>query len=80
MILFKALLRVADGQLPQAQALQAEMAKGGGIESIVVQEFLEAAKAQPAFSLTKIRWASEVARIIDEIDPPAIRDSPLPGT
>lgn len=36
-------------------------------------------KAQPAFSLTKQRWAREVARVIDELDPAAIRGTPLPG-
>jgi enoyl-CoA hydratase len=38
-----------------------------------------AAKKQPAFALTKQRWAREVARIIDELDPEAIRNAPLPG-
>jgi len=38
-----------------------------------------AAKQQPAFGLTKQRWAREVARIIDELDPEAIRSAPLPG-
>ncbi len=33
-----------------------------------------AQKAQPAFSVTKKRWAREVARIIDELDPGAIRE------
>jgi hypothetical protein len=42
------LLYVADGNLPQAQSLLADLAKGGGIESIVVQDLLDAAKAQPA--------------------------------
>lgn len=37
------------------------------------------AKAQPAFGLTKQRWAREVARVIDELDPEAIRSAPLPG-
>ena len=32
-------------------------------------------KAQPAFSLTKQRWAREVARIIDELDPEAVRQT-----
>lgn len=36
-------------------------------------------KQQPAFGLTKKRWAAEVARIIDELDPEAIRSAPLPG-
>lgn len=49
--------------LPKALELAAFMAK----------------KAQPAFSLTKIRWASEIARIIDELDPAAIKSTPLPG-
>jgi Delta3-Delta2-enoyl-CoA isomerase len=30
-------------------------------------------KAQPAFGLTKQRWASEIGRIIEELDPAAIR-------
>lgn len=30
-------------------------------------------KAQPAFGLTKQRWASEIQRTIDELDPAAIR-------
>ncbi|MCK7522464.1 MAG: enoyl-CoA hydratase/isomerase family protein [Ignavibacteriales bacterium] len=53
-----------DELVPRAMELAAYMAK----------------KAQPAFSLTKIRWAAEVARIIDELDPAAIEESPLPGT
>jgi Delta3-Delta2-enoyl-CoA isomerase len=53
----------ADRLLPSALELAAYMAK----------------KAQPAFSLSKQRWAAEVARIIDELDPAAIRDTPLPG-
>lgn len=31
-------------------------------------------KAQPAFGLTKQRWAAHIARIIDELDPEAIRE------
>lgn len=38
-----------------------------------------AAKAQPAFGLTKQRWAREVARVIDQLDPEAIASAPLPG-
>ncbi|HUT52923.1 MAG TPA: enoyl-CoA hydratase/isomerase family protein [bacterium] len=38
-----------------------------------------AQKKQPAFSLTKQRWAKEVARVIDELDPIAIRSAPRPG-
>ena len=38
-----------------------------------------AKKQQPAFGLTKKRWAREVARIIDELDPGAIREAALPG-
>jgi len=47
-------------------------------KSIELAAFM-GAKAQPAFGLTKQRWASEVARIIDELDPEAIRSTPLPG-
>ncbi len=36
-----------------------------------------AAKKQPAFSLTKKRWAAWVARTIDELDPEAIKNTPL---
>jgi len=36
-------------------------------------------KAQPAFGLTKKRWAEWVARIIDEKDPAAIQEMHLPG-
>jgi Delta3-Delta2-enoyl-CoA isomerase len=32
-----------------------------------------AAKKQPAFGLTKQRWAARIARVIDELDPDAIR-------
>ena len=35
---------------------------------------LMAAKAQPAFGLTKQRWAAHIARIVDELDPAAIRE------
>ena len=52
-----------DELLPRAMELAAMMAR----------------KAQPAFSLSKQRWAAEVARIIDVLDPDAIRDTPLPG-
>ncbi len=50
----------------------------------VVQSSLElarfmAGKAQPAFGITKKRWAREVARIIDELDPEAIQEMKLPG-
>jgi enoyl-CoA hydratase/carnithine racemase len=38
-----------------------------------------AQKKQPAFSLTKQRWAREVAHVIDELDPAAIASAPLPG-
>ena len=44
------LMYLADGNLPQAQALQAEMIKGAGIEGIAVQELMEAAQAQPAIA------------------------------
>ena len=53
-----------DRLLPQALELAAFMAK----------------KAQPAFGLTKQRWAREVARVIDELDPEAIRSTALPGS
>jgi enoyl-CoA hydratase len=53
-----------DELAPKAMELAAYMAK----------------KTQPAFSLSKQRWAAEVARIIDELDPEAIRNTPLPGT
>jgi enoyl-CoA hydratase len=36
-------------------------------------------KQQPAFGLTKQRWASHIARVIDELDPEAINSMPRPG-
>jgi enoyl-CoA hydratase len=39
-----------------------------------------AQKQQPAFSVSKKTWAREIARIIDELDPDAIRSMSLPGT
>jgi enoyl-CoA hydratase/carnithine racemase len=41
--------------------------------SIKLANFM-AQKAQPAFALTKKRWAREVVRIIDELDPEAIKE------
>jgi len=41
--------------------------------SIELAKFM-AQKAQPAFALTKKRWAREVVRIIDELDPEAIKE------
>jgi len=38
-----------------------------------------AQKQQPAFSVSKRSWAREIARIIDELDPDAIRSMDLPG-
>jgi len=46
-------------------------------KAIELAQFM-ASKAQPAFGLTKQRWAREVAKIIDELDPEAIRGQ-LPG-
>jgi enoyl-CoA hydratase/carnithine racemase len=42
-------------------------------KSIELAGFM-AGKAQPAFALTKKRWARQVARIIDELDPEAIKE------
>ena len=42
-------------------------------KSIELARFM-AGKAQPAFAITKKRWAREVARIIDELDPDAIKE------
>lgn len=36
-------------------------------------------KSQPAFAVTKKRWAREVVRIIDEIDPVEIKATSIPG-
>ncbi len=41
--------------------------------SIELARFM-AQKAQPAFALTKKRWAREVVRIIDELDPEVIKE------
>ena len=38
-----------------------------------------AQKQQPAFSVSKKTWARHIGRIIDELDPDAIRSMPLPG-
>ena len=38
-----------------------------------------AQKQQPAFSVSKKAWAREIARVIDELDPDAIRSISLPG-
>jgi len=38
-----------------------------------------AKKQQPAFGITKKRWAERVAKIIDEKDPEAINSAPMPG-
>ncbi len=38
-----------------------------------------ALKQQPAFSVSKKTWAREIARVIDELDPDAIRTMDLPG-
>jgi len=50
-----------DQLLPKALELAAFMAK----------------KAQPAFSETKKRWARELARVFDELDPEAIKTAPI---
>ena len=38
-----------------------------------------AQKQQPAFSVSKKAWARQIARVIDELDPDAIRSISLPG-
>jgi Delta3-Delta2-enoyl-CoA isomerase len=38
-----------------------------------------AQKQQPAFSVSKKTWAREIGKIIDELDPAAIRSMSLPG-
>ena len=53
----------ADKVLPRARELAQFMAQ----------------KQQPAFSMSKKRWAAEIARIIDEVDPDAIRSMSIPG-
>jgi enoyl-CoA hydratase len=42
-------------------------------KAIELAKFM-AAKAQPAFGLTKQRWASHIAKAIDELDPAALRE------
>lgn len=49
------------------------------VEKTVELASFMARKAQPAFGLTKKRWAKEVAKTIDEQDPEAIKSMPLPG-
>jgi len=65
-------------------AVQAGWAREAVAKEKVVEKAMEhasfmAKKAQPAFGLTKQRWAKEVARIIDEEDPVALKSMPLPG-
>ncbi len=66
------------------EAVEAGWAREAVGKDQVVEKSVELAsfmgqKAQPAFGLTKKRWAKEVARIIDQEDPEAIKNMPLPG-
>jgi len=47
-------------------------------QAVALARFM-AQKQQPAFSISKKSWAREIARIIDDLDPDAIRSMPLPG-
>ncbi len=69
---------------PGPAAVEIGYAREAVVEDKVVMKARElaaflGAKAQPAFGLTKQRWAREVARIIDELDPDAIKEVSLPG-